>query len=634
MLKYLRNGTQSTILKIFLFGMLMMAMAGLAMMDVQGMFRKGISSNGVIAKFKRGEITAPNFDNIVQSTLREKRIRRKDAYRMGLPRQILSNEIDKRLFSLAAYDMGLKIDDATALDQLKHILEPIVKQGATEKQALQRILRSYNLTEKQLVGSIKDQLAIQKLAATIAGTAYVPNQLIEDFSKYNNEWRRGEYFIINSKDIGEINVPSDKKLKAYYDTIKQQYKLPEYRTLSVMLLDKSVLGEGVAISQEDIKKYYKENIESFTLPANVVMSQAVISDEETAKKIYSLAKKEKSLEKAAKKFKGNFVSSDSFDKDSIMQELSSAAFAGKTGDILPPIKTPLGWDIISIEESNPASVDPLETVKGAIKEALQQENASDDLYKFANKIDDDIAGGKTLIEVAKEHNIKLKTLEKVNFYGFNKEKYQPYSGLPMYSKVLEKGFNLTKGVASTLIETDENSFVLVSAEDIFPPQEQSFEKIRSQILTRWLKDEEIKALSAKAAEVMQMIEKGQSFKSVAKSLKKEITSTQLIKRGSSKKETGTNPIIVKTLFALNKKSAVAPVSQDGAIKIIALAERIVKKPKTSNNKQLKHSLVNSIKEDLMDQFRIYLFNKYEVEVNDKLLNEIYNPNTDEFNDKG
>ena len=90
---------------------------------------------------------------------------------------------------------------------------------------------------------------------------------------------------------------------------------------------------------------------------------------------------------------------------------------------------------------------------------LSQDLGMEALYELANEIDDAIAGGQPLLEVANEHKIKITNIEKIDSNGINKAGDKPGSKLPLYNKILETGFKLGNGYKNTYATVHMNSKV-------------------------------------------------------------------------------------------------------------------------------------------------------------------------------
>ncbi len=616
MLKQMRQGAKSTVLKLLLFGLLLLAMAGLALMDVQGMFRSG-ATNGTVASIGRNKITAVEFDRLVQNTLREQRLKQSDAYRDGLPLQILQQEIDKRLFSMAAADLGLQADDALAAKQIKEILAPLVAQGVTAQEALQRLLTTYNLSENQLVAAVKGEIASQQLFTAVTSGAHAPQQLVNDMLRYRHEWRRGEYFTLTADNIEALKDFPDAELQSYYESVASEYALPETRTLSVIVLDKKALGDVVKISDDRLRAYYDENIQDYTTPETRIISQVVAEDEASARA-----------------GKGTQIKPAPVTEAEMPVELSKPAFAGQAGQTLPPIQSPLGWHVLTIGKVTPGTVKSFDSVKAEIEKDLTQDKVSEALYERANKLDDEIAGGKTLAEVAKENNIPVTTLVKIDARGLDQDGKKPDTALPLFDKIVENGFSLKKGASSPLIETSDSAFVIVSAEEIFPSQQKPFNEVRGAILTRWKTNHQIKALSEKSAAILARLKKGDSFAKIAAEFNKPVQSTELLKRGTPAFKAGVTDSMMTALFSIDTPGQTTSVSGDGSLTLLRLAERKMQPPAVASKEDTEAMtavLNRALKQGLLEQYKMSLMNKYDVTINSDLLATMYAPKDDGAN---
>lgn len=629
MLKQMREGAKSTLLKLILFGMLLLAMAGLALTDVQGMFGRGMT-NATVASLGREKITSLEFDRIVQKTLQGQRIKQSDAYRAGLPLKILQHEIDQRLFSGEAKELGLEINDALAAQQINKILTEALATGMSQQEALQRLLTAYNMSENQLVAALKGQMATQQLLDTLMSGVHAPRQLVHDMLRHKHEWRRGEYFTLTADSAGPGKEPSEKELKSYYESLAGEYALPEYRTLSVLMLDQKSLGDAVKIADEQLKRYYDDNIQDYQTPATRVIAQAIAPDKKSAEEIYAAAVKSGDLQKSAGK--ATYIKPAALTEAAMPLELSKAAFAATASQLLPPVETPLGWHILSIEKISPAVTKSFDSVKASIEKDLAQDKISTALYERANAIDDEIAGGKTLAEVAKENNIGVTFLKEIDARGMDRSGKKPMTGLPLPDKIVTHGFSLQKSAASPLIETPEGAFLIVSAEDIFPSRQQPFAQMRNEVLTRWKTNNQMKALSAVSAAVMSRLQKGESFEKIAGEFGKTIQSTALLERGTPAFKAGVTDNLMTALFSIDKPGQATSVSGDASLTLLRLAERKINMPSVADKEEsaaLTSVLNRALKQGLLESYRTSLMEKHDVTINDQLLDEMYTPKNDE-----
>ena len=626
MLKQMREGAKSTLVKTVLFGLLLMAMGGLALIGGGGGVFKEALKDDTVANIGREKLSVQTFDRIVQAVIREQRMKQSDAYRAHLPLQILKQEvINPRIFALAANDAGIQVDETLVAQQVKDMIAPLIEKGMKPQEALARIEQTQNTNEGGLVAAIKAQMAADQLLKTVSSGVTVPQQLVEDALKFRNEYRTGEYFRLTTENAGNIKPPSDADLKYYYSSIASEYSLPEYRTLSVLILDKKALGDTVKVSEDRLKQYYDENIADYKTGETRVISQVVTPDEATAKGVYEEAQKSKDLQ-AAGKGKGSYIKPQPFTQKEIAQELSTAAFGGKAGEILPPVKSPLGWHVLSVEKITPGTTRSFDSVRADIEKELSQDKVSEALYQRANKIDDEIGGGKPLSEVAKENNIPETVLTKIDAHGVGADGRKENGNLPIFDKLVATGFTLNKGAASPLIETPDGAFAIVGVNNIYSSEQQPLDKVRDKVRARWMTDHQLKALSEKAAEIMDRLKQGASFSKTASEFNQSVQTTGPIQRSTDPVKSRLGSNLITSLFALDKIDQTTSFSVDNAVTIVRLAERKIQVPTETAKKdteEMSSVLDRTFKQDLLEQFRQSLLKKYDVKINEHLLASMY-----------
>ena len=74
-------------------------------------------------------------------------------------------------------------------------------------------------------------------------------------TRFQNEQRSIEYVKLDAAQAGTIDPPSPETLAAYFDEHKTQFRAPEYRKLSFVVISPEEIGKWTEVSDEDAKKY-------------------------------------------------------------------------------------------------------------------------------------------------------------------------------------------------------------------------------------------------------------------------------------------------------------------------------------------------------------------------------------------
>ncbi len=634
MLKQMRSGAHSIVLKFLLFGLLLLAFVGLALMDYRGMLSGNYQSSNV-ATIDGEKITTVEFEQLMQQALRRQKMSTEEAYKSGYPAQYLQNEINSRVLTRNVRDLGLIVSNEEAAKQLQVMISPLTAQGMDKKEALQRMLYNMGISEGQLVESMKAQIGVETLMKSISTGIKAPPQMAQDALKYRSEARRAEYFTVSADEAGKAEQPDDKALEEYYKKISSRFMIPESRTLAVLVVDAKSLGLSKDPTEAERKAWYEEHKDSYKVGERRVIAQLVVPKKEDADKLFAEAQKEKNLEalsKGAGKGISTYVRSGEYTEAETPTGLTDA-FTAEKGTVLSPVETPLGFLIAQIEDVKPASVRDYDEVKADVAEAMSAANDSGEaLMKRADEIEDLIAGGKGLEEIAQQMKLKVETLDKVTQNDLAVTK------LPAADQIFAEGFKLSKGTISQRIDAPSGEFVIVEVRDVFPAQEQPIAKVHADVLKAWNAEKKSSLLDQATSKILDRLKMGEDFDSVAKSLGKKVSRTEMVRRDEHAKAAAMMKGMFPALFALDKIGQVTAIgtAAEGAT-ILRLADRRiddVKEPKKEDLEQLRNMLDHAVQKDLLEQYRMSLLTKYKVKIDNKTLDRISKPRDENADDTG
>ncbi|QGG58041.1 foldase protein PrsA [Paenibacillus sp. B01] len=145
---------------------------------------------------------------------------------------------------------------------------------------------------------------------------------------------------------------------------------------------RKLLADQVKVSDEDIKKNYEENKESFATPEQVQASHILVATKEEADAIekqlknggdFAAIAKEKSTDTGSAANGGDL---GFFGKGSMVPEFEEAAFGMKVGEISAPIKSDYGYHIIKLVDRKEATTPTLEDKKEEIRKTLENQQLS------------------------------------------------------------------------------------------------------------------------------------------------------------------------------------------------------------------------------------------------------------------
>jgi peptidyl-prolyl cis-trans isomerase D len=258
-----------------------------------------------------------------------------------------------------------------------------------------------------------------------------------------------------------------------------------------------------------------------------------------------------------------------------------------------------------------------------ILQELRKEKADNLMLEVTNKIEDSLAEGATLEELAKKFDLKVLKLQKVEKDGkldkaLNKEPLQA----EVIKAIHKEGFANEVGADPTLIDAGKGSYVLVRVDTITPKTVKPFDTVKADVASAWHLEKQTAASQLLAEQIQKEVNEGLSLVQAAAKRKIKVSANTIVARTDDAKETGIPTGIKKNIFEGEIKKAVYGRAQDGYL-VVQIKENIPVKtvPDSNEFKEFSEKVATMLSNDIIDQYIFALEKKFRVEVNQRALNE-------------
>lgn len=617
MLRSMRDGAKSGLLKYFLVGILVMAAGGLVLTDVGGFFRGGGVSNNLVAKGDGIKISISEFDRNVRRILARQGMGPQEAYQMGIINQILNSEIQIRLMTKEAQNLGINVSDATVTKHISKLAEPLATEGVSKKEALKQILRSQGISEGEFIKAIRQEMGNTLFKnAVLSGATSISREEASDLYLFRNEKRNFSGFILSDKNAKIIQEPTEENLQKFYNATKSDYATPETRSITVATLKQEMLVDRVEISNDELRDIYADTVDAFKEPEKRQLQQAILSTQTDAQDVFAKVEKGKALKSAVKDVTGKtagYIGQNDFKQDGLLEEVAGPVFEAKEGAVIGPIQTALGWHVMKLNKIIKPQTVSFEEAKEEIREGLLQERLMEDLVDAANMMDDRLAGGDDLESIVKELNLTTESFADFNQAGTSmkgKDLFSAYQG--DRAQILEAAFDYTEGEASPVMELADGRFVTVRVDSVKPLEYAPFEEVKAKLKTKWLNEQKKLANKARAAEALAKLKEGASLKDVAKEYGASVKNFNNLKRGEVPKAPITFSAAQRIFFT--EESVPLNLQIENAYLIGAVSD--IKLPDTKNaNKDIDKIIENAkevMPEEILSRYIGSLSDRYDV----------------------
>lgn len=630
MLKTMRRGADIKPVRYTLYGLLLAAAIGLGVSSGSSLSTMG-ASNNVVAKVAGVDVDIRNFDQLARRVLVRQGIDARTAYQVGIMNQILDAQVNDILLARAAHDLGLYVDDAMVTEQIRRLVAPYATGGVSARQAMEGILRSQNMTEAQFIQTLRAEMSntLIQNALTLGSSLPMSDDEARDLYRFRNETRTVETVFLPDDSVEGVATPTDAVLLPFYQAGQERYAIPESRGFTVAVLSPETLAQNVEVTDAELQRAYEEQKDMMVTPETRTLDQAIFTSKDLADKAARSAHDGKSIKDAALGASGDaksYIGVQKFEKDSLTGEIGALAFAGKKGDIVGPVQTPLGWHVMMIQDIAEPATRSFDDAKAELRAALVADRVGEAAYQASNTLDDQLAGGASLEETAKTLHLELVKIAPVRADGTLDGKKNGLDPLGEDGQALLKSaFALHPGETSPAVQISNNRYAVVRLDQLNEKTYVPFESVKSELAKLWISDQREVLNKRRAGEMLAAFEKDPKRFGADKTFKPQILTLTRQDAKDDAKPASIDPSVKDALFAAEKNRFTIARGENGYYigRVTAISLPDPAKIGESDLNAIREAHKSVPGQDIFESYLKHLRSQYEVEINQDLLARTY-----------
>jgi|APSaa5957512535_1039671.scaffolds.fasta_scaffold01387_11 peptidyl-prolyl cis-trans isomerase D len=545
------------------------------------------------------------------------------AIQAGLLDQAIAQLVTRSLFDQAAQDLGVTTSINAAATAIRALPQFQGQSGRFERAQFERFLLHNNQTEDQFVSQVRLDLLRTQYIDTIRNAVAAPAPLTDAIFKRRGERRVAELVIVPPRPDARVSEPDAAQLISFYEANKEAFQTPAFRVASVASMDVETLAKEIVIPEEDLREEYALRGNAFEQPEIRDVSQATFLSREDAQRAVVLIQGGKTFAQAAEEVSGL----PPVDLGSVrpvdvpVAELADAAFGLAVDVISTPIESDLGWHLVEVQNIQPGRTIPFNEVREALRGELALEEARDGIFDVLNDVEDGLAGGASLEEVARDSNLTTTRINGVARTGHLRTEQADPDGA-VTAELVQRLFTIdATGIAET-IEGRDGGFSVVRLDEIIAPRIPSVDAVREQAITAW-KAERVSALAEETAQkIADRARGGESLETLAGEFKARFERTPAFDRTGDGSTISTE--LIASVFEASRGEVISQLLSNGA----AVAKLIDIEPADMTDPardEMANVLTGQIANDLVTQLSIALQNEIGVEVDRAALEDAFQP---------
>ena len=601
--------------------LLVLGLAGFGLQDV--LSRWGTSKLATVGEV---EISTEEFG---QSFIREinyisqnigKNLTIEEAKSFGLHLQVVERLINRSLLDQLLIDLKISVGDVLLLKNLK--TNPNFKnaEGNFDRKKYNDYLSKINLSENEFEKILRNDLS-RGLFTQILDPNFNHNQnIVKTIAGYIGEEREVKLYKLNYDTNTSLQDFNKDEVRKFYENNKNNYSSKSIRKYSVLNINQSQFLNEIEITEEEIQNIYEERKQNFTQPEFRELSRIIFQTSDLANEaLNKILSNEKTFEQIGKDLNLNRkeINFGTYSKIDLDDELSDFIFDAKIkkNSIVGPINGELGFELYKVNKIIPEFVLGEEKAKSQIINEIQLENSLNKLSEMIPEVEDMIASGETLEEIARKYQMNIENIE-ISKGDELPKKYR--------NKNLKTYFDEASNDNSDLLQIEDNTFISIRLDEEIEPIIPSFEKIYDQLLDDY-----------KISQILEIMEKDLNEVITKYTLDEAVKLNKIIHLFDDKinRETNDsfkilNKLTVENIFQNSVGDFVIQKMNENKNPYLILIETTKIIPASSKSaydkvlKNIQNQVNEQVKNDLITSLLNSLRQTYEPKVNYELLNQI------------
>ena len=603
MLRALRNQTQSIFFKIFL-GFLICGFALWGVGDLTGgannkpvlsVENKEISSEEVLQELNKLRYSLPQRPPL------------KDTVKNGMLQNVLNKFEQELLINKEADFLNLHVPLSV---QTKAVRNENAFKNPLGKFSENKYFQSLNnagLTEKKYLKMIQTEGNFKQLSMPFQFNYIYDNKVVKAIIDWQNEIREIEFDFVKYLDKKNIQKPDLKILNEFYSNNKDSYIFPKTRDIKYIEIKPSDFHNEVKITKKQINDKYETDKSNYITAEKREIYQITSQEKNKVDELKKLINNGTPFQTAATKIFN--LSKDDINlgfltKKELPDISADPLFSGKKDDVIGPLKTEFGFNIYKIVNIIPKTEIKYEDIIKDVKLNLLNELSIEILYEKLDLIEDLIAEGNNLEEIAKsdifKNKIFVKQLNKVSedsfLHSYTKNKTFINKGEDFLKNIWMTKLNET----SDIIDLKNDTYALIQVIKEKSKEQLAFEQVREKVLNQWTSIEIVNQTKAK-------------LKKLILSKNENLKSNSTIKRNQKSLDNFSDNSLIFNIFEIDNKDINFLNTVDGVIAVKVKNRKVDNYQKNIEiNNNLNLSLSKSFFNDYSNYFIRNLATKHKL----------------------
>ncbi|OAN79268.1 peptidylprolyl isomerase [Sulfitobacter sp. EhC04] len=427
------------------------------------------------------------------------------AQEIGLDRAVLQRLVRNRALDHETAQLGLSIGDEALREDILNIPAFQGVDGKFDRDAYRFALQQGGLSEGEFETSLREEAARTLLQRSVTAGVVMPATYADTLMTYIAQERSFTWSVLDDSNLTTpLADPTEEELRAFYDENQDAFMLPLTKKITYAWLSPDAMLDQVEVPEEELRRAYDDRAAEFQQPERRLVERLVFADQESADRAAAALEVDGTTFNALVEERGlELADIDLGDVGRLeLDAAGEAVFAAEVGDIVGPLPSPLGPALFRVNGVLPAQNTTFEEARPALQAELATGRAVRAVEARAQELDDQLAGGVTLEQMAEETHMTLGTID-----------WTPESseGIAAYTAFRDVAADVTAEDFPRIEQMEDGGVFALRLDERLEERPEPFEQARDDVLAAWTADQTVAQLTEQAKELVQTLGGTASF---------------------------------------------------------------------------------------------------------------------------
>ena len=399
---------------------------------------------------------------------------------IGLDQQALNRVINTRALDQLVTNLGLSAGDERVRAQVVEIPAFQGLDGQFDRVAYAEVLKRNNLKEADFETSLREDTARRLVQQAVLAGINMPSAYSQAITSYISETRDFSWARVTREDlVTGTPVATEADLVAYHTENPDQFTTPAAKTITYIWLTPDMMAKTINISDVALQAAYDARSDEFIqLPSRLVERVIFSSQEEAQDAMEVITEGAASFEQVVQDRGLTLQDVDLGDvTEAALGDAGAMVFGLTEPGVTGLADTDLGPALFRVNAILDGNVQTFEMVQDQLRTDAALDAAIGEIAEISEEVDDLLAGGATLEDVAAETQMELGTID---WHLATKDK------ISSYEEFQTAAAGVTVEDFPALATLSDNGLFAIRFEADVPAVLQPLEDLRDDVSDAWV----------------------------------------------------------------------------------------------------------------------------------------------------